>query len=143
MEGAAGGVELDGKGDEIEEHDGAPTDGHDDEVGVGAETSEAGEEAEEREPGDDLAGEGGGADGGHAPLEGGVGDFVLDSVTAFVGGDAEGGGGLALEVLGRENEATMHGVVVISEKSVLFDDFDIANSSGVEDAGGGLGSSEA
>ena len=37
----------------------------------------------------------------------------------------------------------MHGVVVISEKSVLFDDFDIANSSGIEDAGGGFGSSEA
>jgi hypothetical protein len=68
---------------------------------------------------------------------------VLDSVTAFVGGDSEGSGGLALEVLGRENEATMHRVVVISEKSVLFDDFDIANSSGIEDTGGGLGSSEA
>jgi hypothetical protein len=90
-----------------------------------------------------LAGEGGGTDGGHAPLEGGVGDFVLDSVAALVGSDAEGSGGLALKVLGRKNEATMHGVVVISEKSVLFDDFDIANSSGVEDAGGGLGSSEA
>ena len=143
MEGTAGGVELDGESDEIEEHDGAPTDGHDDEVGVGAETSEAGEEAEEWEPGDDLAGEGGGADGGHAPLERGVGDFVLDSVTAFVSGDAEGSGRLALEVLGRENESTMHGVVVISEKSVLFDDFDITNSSGIEDAGGGLGSSKA
>ena len=100
LEGSAGGVELDGKGNEIEEHDGTPTDGHDDEIGVGAETSEAREEAEEWEPGDDLAREGGGADGGHAPLEGGVGDFVLDSVTAFVGGDAEGSGGLALEVLG-------------------------------------------
>jgi hypothetical protein len=59
-------------------------------------------------------------------------------MTAFVSGDPEGGSGLASEVLGGEDEAAVHGVVVITEESVLFDDFDIANPSGIEDAGGGF-----
>ena len=138
MEGTAGGVELDREGNEIKQHDGTPTDGHDDEVGMRVETTEPRKETKEREPGDDLAGEGGGTDGGHAPLERGVSDFVLDGMTAFVSGDPEGGGGLASEVLGGEDEAAVHGVVVITEESVLFDDFDIANPSGIEDASGGF-----
>ncbi len=143
LQGAARGIELNRQGDEIKEHDGAPTSDHDHEVGLGLETPEAGEKSKEREPGDDLAGESGGTDRGHAPLEWGVGDFVLDGVATLVRGDAQSGGGVTVIVLGRKNKAAMHGIVVIPEETILLHDLDVTDSGGVEDARGGFRPGEA
>lgn len=100
LQGTAGGIKFNGEGDQIKKHDRTPTRHHDGEVGLGLEPAKTGEKTKEGEPGDNLAGKSGGTDGGHTPLQGTVGNFVLNGVAAFVGGDAEGSGRVALKVLG-------------------------------------------
>ena len=68
---------------------------------------------------------------------------MLNGVPALMGCDAEGGSGVAVKVLRRENEPAMHGVVVIPEETILLNDLNIPNSSGIEDAGGRLRAGEA
>lgn len=140
LEGSAGGIKFHRKGDQVKEHDGAPACDHDGEVSLGLETAETGKKAEQREPSNDLTGEGGRPDGGHAPLQWGVGDFMLDGVTTFVGGNTESSGGVTMVILSGENEATVHGVVVITEKAILLHNLHVANSGRVEDTSGGLSS---
>jgi hypothetical protein len=68
---------------------------------------------------------------------------MLNGVPALMGCDAEGGGGVAVKVLRRENETAMHWIVVIPEETILLNDLNIPNSSGIEDAGGRLRAGEA
>jgi hypothetical protein len=68
---------------------------------------------------------------------------MLNGVPALMGCDAEGGSGVAVIVLGGEDEAMMHWIVVIPEETILLNDLHISNSSGIEDAGGRLCSGEA
>lgn len=125
----------------MEEHDDAHAEGHDGDGEFGGD--EAAGHAEERDPHGGLGGDVGDADGGHAPLEGGVELFVLDGVTALVGGDAEGGDGVAVVVLFGEDEAAVGGVVVIGEVPGGGVDGDVADVIEVEDALGDLGAGHA
>jgi hypothetical protein len=68
---------------------------------------------------------------------------MLNGVPALMGCDAEGGSGVAVIVLGGEDEAMMHWIVVIPEETILLNDLHISNSSGIEDAGGRLRAGEA
>ncbi len=90
-----------------------------------------------------MGGDVGDADGGHAPLEGGVELFVLDGVTALVGGDAERGDGVAVVVLFGEDEAAVGGVVVVGEVPGGGVDGDVADVIEVQDALGDLGAGHA
>ena len=100
LEGSARCIEFNGEGDQVEEHDGAPSSDHDGEVGLGVETTKAGEEAKQGKPSNDLTCKGGCTYRGHPPLEGGIGDFVLDGMPALVGRDPEGSGRVSVEILG-------------------------------------------
>lgn len=100
LEGSARCIEFNGEGNQVEEHDGAPSSDHDGEVGLGVETTKAGEEAKQGKPSNDLTRKGGCTYRGHPPLEGGIGDFVLDGMPALVGRDPEGSGRVSVEILG-------------------------------------------
>ena len=102
-------------------------------------SEEAGEDPDERQPHDDLAGEVCGGDGGHAEVEGGVGLLVLDGVTAFVGGDAVSGHGVAMVIFQGEHEAFVGGIIMIAEDTFLGDDIDIEDASALEDGLSDLG----
>ena len=100
LERSARCIEFNGEGNQVEEHDGAPSSDHDGEVGLGVEATEAGEEAKQGKPSNDLTCEGSCTYRGHPPLEGGIGDFVLDGMPALVCCNAEGRGRVSVEILG-------------------------------------------
>lgn len=50
----------------------------------------------------------------HAPLKRCIGFCVLDGMAALMGRDSESGDGIAVEVLVREHEAAIRGVVVVN-----------------------------
>lgn len=100
LEGSARRVEFNGEGDQVEEHNGAPSSDHDGEIGLGVEAAESGEEAKQRKPSNDLTCESSCTYRGHPPLEGGIGDFVLDGMTTLVCCNPEGGGRVSVEILG-------------------------------------------
>ena len=137
LEGAAGGIELDRKGDELKDGE--------DEVNDNAEVDEPEhmkEEAAKHDEGEKRGGEVGGGNEGHAQVEGGEGDLVLKGVAGFVGGDAEGGEAGAAVVFGAEGEAFVDGVVVVGEVALNFFDCDIVNAGGAHDGGGDFGTGE-
>jgi hypothetical protein len=74
----------------------------------------------------------------HAPLQGSVGDLVLNGVAAFVGGDAERGERSAMEVLRRKHQALVRGVVVVAEQFIVLDDVHVMDAGAIQDARGGL-----
>lgn len=130
--GAAGGVEFDGQGDEVEEHDHRPGQRHDQRAGEGLD--QAGEQAQQGEPHDDLAGIAGDAHSGHAPVERLVRRGVLDCMAALVGGHAQGGRGAAEEVVGREHETSVDGIVMVAQQAVGVGDFDTVDAEAAEDS---------
>jgi len=100
LERSARCIEFNGEGNQVEEHDGAPSSDHDGEVGLGVEAAEAGEEAKQGKPSNDLTCKGSCTYRGHSPLERGVGDFVLDGMPTLVCCNAEGRGRVSVEILG-------------------------------------------
>jgi hypothetical protein len=72
-----------------------------------------------------------------------VGLGVLDGVTGFVGGDADGGEGIAVEDGFGEGERAGGGVVVVGEFAWGDVDVDVLEPFFIEDAASGLGTGEA
>ena len=125
----------------MEEHNDAHAEGHDGDGEFGGD--ESARQAEHGDPHGGLGGDVGDADGGHAPLEGGVELFVLDGVAAFMSGDAESGDGGAVVIFFGENEAAVGGVVVVGEVPGGGVDGDVADVIEVQNALGDLGASHA
>ncbi len=109
---------------------------HDGEAGVAG--KDAGEDAEERQPHDDLAGKLRGADRGHAQVQRRVSLLMLQGVAALMRGDADRGERIALVILRGEHEPLVRGVVVIAEHAFLRDDFHVADARALQDGGGDL-----
>jgi hypothetical protein len=138
--GAAAGVVFDWEGDDLEEgDDGKDADGDaDDFVKERGAEGWAGEVAEESDPDGGGAGEGGDGDECHADFEWGVGGFVLEGVAGFVGGDAEGGDGAAVEIFGGEAEGFSDGIVMVGEVTWDFAYGHTVEAGVVKDVAGGL-----
>ena len=138
----AGGIEFNRQREEVEQHDHTPTCHHDHEISLGMKSPEAGEKSEEGKPSHDLTCEGRGTDRSHPPLQGGVGDLVLDGVPALVGGHSESRGRVAMEIFRGENKPFVHRIIMVTQQTVLLDDFHIPNPRCIQNAGGGFRSSE-
>ena len=117
-----------------------------DKVDDDADFNEA-EHAEEESTDDDewkkLRGEVSDWDQGHAGFEWSVIDFILDSVASFVSGDAEGGKAGTVEILRTEGKTFIDWIVMVSEVTADFYDFNVVYAGTAHNGTGGFGSCNA